>query len=165
MKDNEFEEKEFELGDKYTVACRSAYYSPADSKSTCIVATKAGHEPRAIFDFEVYKGKVEKAEVALNRALIGTTIDKDGKTNGELQPEHNSETIKNIKEIQDFMKLKKSDWQVVSVIPIQEYEENYQKAGKKGDYLQKWGTDIDLTAPLTDDTVKKMFRKLKLGGK
>jgi hypothetical protein len=146
------EDPEFELGDKYKVACRSEYHSTADSASACIAATKdSKQELRAVFEFEVYKGEVLKAEVNLHKALVGTTMDKDGKTNGEIQPESDGETRKNIREIQEVMKAKKSDWQVVSVIPIKEYEEAYQKAGEEGDYLTKWGGSKIGSAPTATD--------------
>lgn len=106
------EQEEFKIGD-YTAKCKTEYHSPSDAQATCDV-TKGG-DFRAKFDFEVFRGKVEKADAIMDRKIFE-----------ELEPD-DEQSKKEIADIKDFMDANKLDRVTLTVL---ENEAKIQKAKK-----------------------------------
>lgn len=106
------ENEEFKIGE-YTAKCRTEYFSPSDATANCDV-TK-GNDFRAKFEFEVFKGKVEKADAIMSKEIFD-----------ELKAD-DDQSAKEIADIKDFMKANKLDKVTLTVL---ESEEKTQKAKK-----------------------------------
>jgi hypothetical protein len=98
----------FKIGD-YNTVCGTRFHSPSDATSACLLTKN--NDFRALFEFDVYKGKINKADATLHEDVFK-----------ELTPA-DDETKKEIADLQEFMKAEKLDRVTLTVHQTKEERE------------------------------------------